>query len=319
MEPPQRMLAPERLIMTAIELDHAPDAVWAAIDELAGERLGTLMEILRLAPPRSWVANDAWHRAIDGDRLRELLDAEDPDLETLEQVLAGVEAPDAGVLLDLLTESDSLATRKRLFARLTELAPHIGAEIIRRLRDTRWYARRNMLALLGELERWPPKWSPAELSDDPHPAVRREALKLLLRLPEHRGRAVCGLLQDGDRRAVSLGLAAATEECPPEAVDLLAAIGREETTSDELRVMAVRALGQSTDGRAIAPLVELARRGSGLAPNRLAEKSPVLLAALHALASFTDLPPEATKLLARAASSSDEDIRETVARGDGGR
>lgn len=309
MEPPQRMLAPERLIMTAIELDHAPEAVWEAIDELAAKRLKTLMEILHLAPPRSWVANDAWHRAIDGDRLRELIDADDPDLDTLEQVLAGIEAPDADMLLDLLTESDSLATRKRLFARLAELAPHIGDEIIRRLRDTRWYARRNMLALLGEIERWPPKWSPAELSADPHPAVRREALKLMLRLPEHRGRAVCGLLQDTDRRAVSLGLAAATEDCPPEAVDLLAEIGRDESSSDEFRVMAVRALGQSPDERAIAPLIELARRGSGLAPNRLAEKSSVLLAALHALASFPDLPATARKLLARAASSSDEDIR----------
>ena len=319
MEPPQRMLAPERLIMMAIELDHAPELVWEAIDELAAERLKALMEILRVAPPRSWVAGDAWHRAIDGDRLRELLDAEDPDLETLEHVLAGIEPSEAGVLLDLLTESDSLATRRRLFARLSELAPHLGNHIVRRLRDTRWYARRNMLALLGELDRWPPKWSPAELSDDPHPAVRREALKLMLRLPEHRARAVCGLLQDTDRRAVSLGLAAATEDCAPEAVDLLAAIGRDESSSDESRVMAVRALGQSSDERALAPLLELARRGSGLAPNRLAEKSPVLLAALHALASFADPPPAARKLLARAAASSDEGIREAVGRGDGAR
>lgn len=319
MERPQRMLAPERLLMMAIELDHAPEPVWEAIDELAAERLGALMEILRLAPPRSWVASDAWHRAIDDDRLRALVDADDPDLETLEQVLAGIEPPDAGVLLDLLTESDSLATRKRLFARLVQIAPHLGGEIIRRLRDTRWYARRNMLALLGELDRWPRKWSPAELSDDPHPAVRREALKLMLRLPEHRGRAVCGLLQDTDRRAVSLGLAAATEECPPEAVDLLAAIARDETASDELRVMAVRGLGQSTDERAVAPLIELARRGSGLAPNRLAEKSSVLLAALYALASFPELPAAARKLLARAAASSDEDVREAVGRGEGAR
>ena len=319
MEPPQRMLSPERLVMTAIELDHAPEPVWEAIDQLADERLKALMEILRLAPPTSWVANDAWHRAVDGDRLRALLDADDPDLETLEQVLAGIEPADAHVLLDLLTESDSLATRKRLFARLSQLAPHIGGEIIRRLRDTRWYARRNMLALLGELERWPPKWSPAELSADPHPAVRREALKLMLRLPEHQGRAICELLQDTDRRAVSLGLAAATEDCPPEAVDLLAAIARDPTSSDDLRVMAVRALGQSTDGRALAPVIELTRRGSGLAPNRLAEKSPVLLAALQALASFAELPAAARKLLARAAASSDEDIREAVGRGEGAR
>lgn len=317
MEAPQRVLAPERLLMMAIELDHAPEPVWDAIDELAIERLHVLMEVLRLAPPRSWVASDAWHRAIDADRLRELVDAEDPDLETLEGVLTHIGPPDAGVLLDLLTESDSLATRRRLFSRLTELAPHIGDEIVRRLRDRRWYGRRNMLALLGELETWPRKWSPAELSTDPHPAVRREALKLMLRQPEHRARAICGLLQDTDRRAISLGLAAAVEECPPEAIDLLAEIARDEEASDELRLMAVRALGMSPDPHAVPPLIELARRGSGLAPNRLAEKSPILLAALQALASFPDPPASAKKVLARAAGASDPDIRAAVGAADG--
>ncbi len=303
------MIGPEHLLMMSIELDHAPDVVWEAIDRLADERLLTLIDLLRSAPQASWVAADAWQRAITPARLRALADADPPDLKALETVLDVIGPEDAGVLLDLLAESDSLATRKRLFTRLVELAPRIGTEIVRRTRDERWFARRNMLLLLGELSVWPRKWSPAEFAADPHPAVRREAFKLMLRLPEHRDRALCGLLEDTDRRALALGLAAATESCPPEAVDLLAAIVRDGTISQELQVMGIRALGLSGDPRAVEPLLEQVRRGPGLGRTKLADKSPQMLAALQALAVFPGGAPRATRLLARAARSGDPDVR----------
>lgn len=312
------MLGPERLLMMAIELDHAPEAVWAAVDQLASNRLDRLLDILRVAPPQSRVAGDAWHLAITPARLRSLVDAASPDLETLERVLARFEAGDAGVLLDLLTESESLATRKRLFMRLVALAPEIGRDIVRRLRDDRWFARRNMLALMGELSEWPKKWTPAAYSDDAHPAVRREAFKLMLRMPQHREMALCGLLVDPERRARSLGLAAAADGCPPEAVHLLAAIAHDESVSNELRVMAVRALGRATHVHAIEPLVELVRRRPGLGRGKLADKSPVMLAALHALRTLPEGTPESRKLVARAARASDADVRQAAGSGDAG-
>jgi len=312
METSRRMLRAERLIMMAIELDHAPDSVWAAVDELADERLGTLLEILQIAPPGSPIPDAAWHRAVTPARLRALIDADPPDLETLERVLSKIGEADAGLLLDLLVESESLATRKRLFTRLGQLAPRIAAEIVRRLSDERWFARRNLLALIGEIPQWPPKWSPAAHADDPHPAVRREAYKLMLRDPGQRDRAVCGLLEDADRKAQSLGLAAATELCPPEAIPLLSDLAQDDRLGNELRLMAIRALGQTTDPAAIDTLVELVRRGSGLARNRLAEKSPVMLAALQALTTFHEGTPDSRKLIARAAKSQDPAIRAAV-------
>jgi HEAT repeat protein len=240
------------------------------------------------------------------------VDSASPNLETLERILAGIESPNAGLLLDLLTESEALATRKRLFTRLVELAPEIGPDIMRRLHDERWFARRNMLALMGEMAEWPRKWSPADHSGDPNPIVRREAFKLMLRVPAHRDQALCGLLEDRDRKAKSLGLAAAVESCPPEAVDLLAAIVRDESVSPELRLMGVRALGRAEVARAIPPLTELVQRGSGLARGRLADKSPVMLAALQALSTLPDGTVESRKLVARAARSSDPDVRAAV-------
>ena len=318
MDTSRHLLGPERMLMMAIELDHAPDSVWDAIDELAEHRLENLLEILRLAPSPSWVAADAWHRAVTPDRLRALVDAPEPNLETLERVLAGIGPDDAGVLLDLLTESDSLATRKRLFNRLVELAPSIGPEIVRRLGDERWFARRNMLALLGEMPRWPPKWNPASHADDPNPVVRREVFKLMLKRPDHRDRAVCGLLADPDRKARSLGLAAAVESCPPEAVELLADIVGDGRVSPELRLMGVRALGRTGDVRAVAPLIELVRKGPGLGRYKLADKSPILIAALQALSTIPEGTVDSRKLVARAARSSDPDIRAAVGGGEPG-
>lgn len=309
-----RLLGPERLLMMAIELDHAPETVSSTIEALARDRLPSLCEMLRSAPQRSAVTRAGWRRALLPERIRALVDADPPDLDTLEIILSRIGPERAGILLDLLTEAESLATRRRLFARLVELGPDIGPEILRRLRDSRWFARRNMLALLGELEDWPPKWSPASLSTDPHPAVRREAHKLMLRVPELRDSAVSGLLQDDDRRAVTLGIAAATESCPPEAIDLLAALIRDESARPDIRVMAVRALAHSRHPAALAPLIEQARRGPGWRRTQLAEKTPLLLAALKGLALFPTPPRDVRKLLARAASSKDPEIRGCVTR-----
>ncbi len=148
----QPTLGSERLLMTAIELDHAPECVWAAVDELAQTDLGALARIIRGSPPGSGLARDAWQRAMKPEHVRRLLEADPPDLDTVERVLAGFGPEAADVLLDLLCESDSLATRRRLFSRLVELAPQIGPQLTRRSRDPNWFARRNMLVLMGELD-----------------------------------------------------------------------------------------------------------------------------------------------------------------------
>ncbi len=56
-------------------------------------------------------------------------------------------------------------------------------------------------------------------------------------------------------------------------------------------------------------LIAAVRRGEGLAPNRLDSKSPVMLAALQALATFPGDIGSGKKLIAKANRSSDPDIR----------
>ncbi len=307
----------DRLVMTAIELGHASESVWAAVDDVAETDLSLLVRIIRHSPADSWLAKDVWQRAIQPENIRRLLDDESADAEAVQALLAGFGADEADILLELLCESESLTTRKRLFSRLVELAPKIGQKLVRMSRDKRWFARRNVLALIGELDELPRKWSPGAFAEDPHPAVRREAFKLMLRKPELRDRALCGLLADDDRRARSLGLAAATESCPPEAISTLSHIVVDESIANEQRVMGVRALGRSGDAEAVGALIEVVRSGAGLAPNRLGPKTPVMLAALQALATFPGDIGAGKKLIMKAARSNDPDVRAALGK-DGG-
>ncbi|MGH7540296.1 MAG: hypothetical protein ACRELC_04800 [Gemmatimonadota bacterium] len=303
---------PERLLMTGLELDHAAEPVWAAAEELGRVRPAVLLRILRAPPPGSALAARVRERIVTAEWIRSLLETDPPELEAVDLLLEEGDDGIARPLLDLLMESDALTVRRKLYSRLVSLGPAIALDVARRCRDKRWYARRNMLALMGEIEPWPPKWSPAEHSADPHPAVRREAFKLMLRDPETRDRGLCGLLEDGDPRALALGLAAATQECPPEAVPFLIDLVHDERVEAAQRVMAVRALGVAEDALAQRTLVELAR-GAGAIPlvarRRLAPKSPVMLAAIQALSTHEQPSPAAQKMLSRAARSNDPDIR----------
>jgi HEAT repeat protein len=304
---------PERLVMMGLELGQGSDGFWEAHRELAQTSFGALLEILHTAPSSSELVGEAWRRTLASPEAQALLEDEEPDFEALDLLLERIGSDGAGPILDLLSESDSLSTRNQLYTRLAGLGPAIAPEVIRRTRDDRWFARRNMLALMGEFDEWPKKWNPAELSNDEHPAVRREALKLMLRVPDCRDRALCGLLSDGEPRALALGLAAAVKSSPPEAVPLLGDIARDESLSEELRVMSVRALGLSGDEDAVAPLLELIREGMPKGPrflrSRRGQQSPVMLAALQALSTFPDCPAEAERILAKAAGSKDPDVR----------
>ena len=137
----------------------------------------------------------------------------------------------------------------------------------------------------------------------------------MLREERSRDLAVCALLKEDDSRALSLGMAAALEDTPPEAVPLLVPIAHDESLTKDLRVSAVRALGARQGTVAREALLSLASsRRVWLARlfgrRRVAQKSPVVLEALNALAGSAD--PRAERLLSRAARSSDPVIRQAA-------
>jgi hypothetical protein len=109
---------------------------------------------------------------------------------------------------------------------------------------------------------------------------------------------------------VHSGLAAIQQECPGELVDLVAAVALHRAVSDELRVLAVQALGRCSDRRALPVLLQLADGGRTLlGRQRLNAQSPVTLAALEALAAGWSSDDRAASLLRVAAEAADPLIR----------
>lgn len=306
---------PERVIRMALELDTEGETVWTSVEKLAESgRLGSLVQILDEAPEEAELAGRIWERFASPDTLVRVLEEEPPDYETLDHLVDFLGVRAAEPLLEALAEAESRAVRRQLYSRLVDLGPDISPAALEWLEDDRWYVKRNMLALMGEFEEWPVEWSPEPYADHSHPAVRREALKIMLRLPEHRERAVCGLLRDSDPRALTLGLGAAQERPPAAAAPRLMQLARNEEVHTELRVMAIRALVPLAPDEALPALLELVYRPRSwldrlLRRRRLAERSPVVLAGLEAVAAGWSGNPRADRVLARAAKSGDPEVR----------
>jgi hypothetical protein len=166
------------------------------------------------------------------------------------------------------------------------------------------------LLILEGLPEIPQTFSTAPFISHADARVRREALKVSLKLPAERERALLEALRDPDPRTVRLALTAAMENCPPSALPLMIDLARSPDTPSELRVLAIKVLGRISNTTALTALLELVDGGTNwLGRRRLAGRSLELLAALMALATSWRKDGRAAALLALAAASNDPDIR----------
>jgi hypothetical protein len=183
-------------------------------------------------------------------------------------------------------------------------------ELLPRLKDQRWYVVRNLLALLDDLAALPAGFSPAAFRAHPDARVRRQALKLELKHPAEREHALLAALADHDPQTLHLALMALQTDCPPSAVPLLLQHARNDSVPSEDRVLAIKALGRSAAPEGLLVLVDLTDGGRTLLGKpKLPAKSPELLAALQALAAGWGTDDRATAVLARAAQSTDAEVR----------
>lgn len=302
---------PLRIVQTSLEVETAGPLVWRAVDALVeAGRLGELLQALDEAPADGAVVREFWDHVATPERLAQLLVAQPVDFDLVDRLVGVMGVSAAEPLLDALADAEGQGTRRRLLDRLVGLGPAIGPAVARRLQDERWYVIRNLLALLAELPEWPDGFSPAAYGAHDDPRVRREALKLLLRVPEERERALCAALTDDDARLLRLALAAAQEACPEAAVPLLVSRLQGEGLSAALRVAALRALGTVQSPMALEALLGAVQAGRTiLGRPKLVAKSPEMLAALAALAAGWRQDPRAADILARAHKASDEEIR----------
>jgi hypothetical protein len=300
-----------RLVQMSLETDTVGDAVWAALDEVVSE--GRASEIVRMVEDQN-VAEDIqehyWSHLATPTCMRILLGNEPRDTEVVELLLERMGMAAAEPMLESLEVADNRTMRRRLLTRLGRLGSAIAPMLIERLPSSPWYVQRNLLALLGSLPEIPADFSAAPYAEHDDPRVRREAVKLMLRIPGQRDDAILAMLGDDDEANVRLGLGAALEGCPPAAVHRLMILLNDRRLSAEIRALAIRTLGTIRSPATRDWLVTHAlTKPRWFRRRRLLPRTPELLAVLSALGRGFKNDPQAQLVLRLASESSDPAIR----------
>jgi hypothetical protein len=298
-----------RVVDIALEAGAIGPSVSRSVDELLEYgRLEELIESIDLAPS-SEVAAKIREQIITPDRVKAIFSTQQ-SRHALDRVLewTGIEA--AEVMLDALEVADSRAMRRQLIARLTSLEGDIGPLVSERLERGPWYVQRNMLYLLSEIGRIPADFLPQVWLEHPDVRVRREAIKVALRVQGWRTQAITVGLADDDTRILNLVVGAAIEHSHASLAHPLIRMLEGPATDTGLRSLAIRALAltHSVDARDWLISRVFSRLRWWRRP-ALAVKSPEMLAALCALRDQWATTPRAAHALRIALRAPDAEIR----------
>jgi hypothetical protein len=310
-------LAPDPLVIlwTALEVGvPEPRGSAAAAELVAAGRTVDVLEALAAAPEGE-ATEPVWRVAGTPDALRTVLRAQGIESGAVRLLIRRLGADAADPLLDLLADAEDHAARSAALAQLEALGAPAAARAAERLAEAPWFLQRNLLLLLGRVRAWPDGFSPAAWAAHGDARVRREAIKLLLETPAHRDEGLSHGLADPDPGITAVALGAALESCPPAMLPLIERMARDPVRLSAHRVLAIRVLARSRTGRALESLASLAvTRTRWLRRNRLAPKSPELLAAIAGLATHWPSEPRALQVLEAAERHADADIRAAARR-----
>jgi hypothetical protein len=308
---------PLRLIQMSLEVGGSGPLVERAIDRaLDAGAIRELCALLSMPPADGGGVVETIRTKLSGPRTMSVLVARDPiDFDTLDRLLPSVSIDGYEVLLDALIASENRAIRRKLIDRLARTTLDVTLVIGARLDDNRWYVQRNLLLLLERLRRLPPDFAPARWTQHADARVRYQGLSLQFTLPAQREPALRAALEDDDLRIIRLGLVAAHSLCPASLVPLLASLVTDPRVPQELQTHAVRAVGKSRHRYGLETLLRLVHGGTTVFGRpKLAPPSPVVLAAVRALAEVWSTDKEADRFLALARRSVVTDLRKAAAR-----
>jgi hypothetical protein len=295
-----------------LEIDECGPIVERAIDGLIGAgKVGTLMEMVAAAPEGHAAARGATTaRLAAPGSIASLVRREPVDARALDQVFPSISLEGYAVLLDALATSASRSTRRKLVDRLARTDLDVGPLVAARLEDDRWYVVRNMLVLLQRLGRVPPGFAAARWMDHADLRVRYDAIRLALTIPAERDTALRRALEHRDVSILRLGLTAVQQDCPPRITPLVTAVALDPEIGEELRALAVRALGRARETSARDTLLRLVDGGrTMLGRPRLPPPTRIAVSAVRALAQGWRSDRAVTPILALAAASSDAEFR----------
>ena len=309
---------PLRIVQMAIEVESVGVPFWRAVGTI--EKNGGIAELVATldgVAPENTVGAQLWARLATDQNVRALLAREPLDLNVVAALLDHFDTDRAvEILLDVINESDSRSVRVAVFRRLAQIGPSVAPALLAHIHDSRWYVRRNVLAILNEMQHVPDGFSPAEFVRDPDARVRREALALWLRVPQERDRAIIASLRESDDRAFRAGVSAALQHgVPTAALPLVASRLNDKNTTTDIRLQLVKMLGMTRNPLVVDTLVKLVVSGKTLlgAP-KFAETTPVMLVALATLAELWPQDARVKPVLERARSQKDADIATVMKR-----
>ena len=308
---------PERILQMAIEVDGMGETVIAAADRLVRERrLGVALDVLEKVPRRNEAAMTLHDYLVTADGLRALLiDESAIDFDLVDRMARRLGAGAAMPLLDAYASAEQRTVRRKLHDRVAAIGPGIGPLVVERLSGTPWYVQRNMLTLLATMSPWPEGFAVDAWARHEDPRVRREAFKILFKIPEKRNSAMLLAFDDADEGIERLALMNAPEGCPPSLGERLDRMAADQYRSPEVRALALRAVGPLKRAHSLPILLNAARVPGGfLRRPKLREKGPELLAALGVLGQFWATDEEAGVVLGLAAHSEDAAVRSAAKR-----
>lgn len=314
--PDELVTDPERIVRISLRVDTTGLALWAPLRRLSAVgHTGEVLRILREAPAGSRAARAIAHEIGSPQLLGDVLREDPVDFELVDVLVDALELSTTEVLLDSLTESESRATRRGVFSRLVRLGEPVAAHAADRLRDSRWFVQRNVLALLRELEVWPDGTAVEPFLEHDDPRVRREAVQALALIPPFRDRAITAALDDPDWKVVRFGIYAAGNDFREDWVPRLARRMSEADFPAALCLPAVGVLASSRRPEALERLLALVVQGRTLVGQpRLMPTSPSMLRALAVIAQRWAPDPRAAAVLKRAGRSRDPAVRDALGR-----
>ena len=300
---------PATVIRMALELDCIGPSVLKAVDQFlqAGE-LEAVAALLMKAPPCASVET-LWNRVATPERLRAEFATERPDFAIVTLLVSRLGDAAAEPLIDALERATGRTTRAAVLRFLREGGPGMRQAAADRLPEAPWFLQRNLLQLFLDPATWPGGFSPAPYAKSPDGRVRREAIKVMLHSRPHRNEGLELGLRDSDARVLGMTLGSALEECPPLLIPLLDALARNEKVDMDLRVLAIRSLIATGVSDAVGRLIAIAFPPRRWLPDRMAPKSPAVLAAISGICALGSTDPRVKWLITRARMDRDPEVR----------
>ncbi len=307
---------PLRILQMALEVDAFGPTVEAAILDMIDQGMGgELFRMIDLAPEKE-LSGRVRSYLTNPDRVREILRRDGLDDQGLDELILQMGDQVIEPLFDVLLSSESRSVRRRIFDRLVALGEASAPLARERLaREDRWFVIRNLISLLAQIPDGARGVDVKRYLEHEDARVRREALPLALNSPDRaiRERTMASALADPDDRIVRTVLVRMREQIPDSVVPSLVNRVVNSERDEELRVLGIRVLRSTRAALAREALIDLCVGGTSLFGKvRIADSSPVLVAAVGTLAVTWPEHKDVKPILDQALKSKDPILRRAV-------